>query len=217
MRALIALLLMVSFASTHATEHFSLTPSINYFTFDDQANIDDDQGYGLAFGYRFTEGYKLELNYTFNDAKIDTSLLDVVYESLSIDNVFYFNESNGNSYLRMGLGEVKTNPDVGLQKDDTLLKLGFGWTKPMNKSTDMMLEFQTNYGLNESELNYGLVFSLNYRFGQSQARNYGASRIPVQNYPDRDGDGVPDHKDACDEIVPEGKEVNSVGCVIGYR
>lgn len=215
MRALIAFLCVFPVLNANAAEYFTLTPSINYFTFDDASNIDDDQGYGLAFGYRFNNLYKLELNYTFNDAKIDASELDVIYESLSVDNLFYFNESNGQSYLRLGLGEVKTNPDVGLQEDDTLLKLGFGWTKPVNKRMDMMLELQTNYGLNDSELNYGMVFSLNYRFGQSRSATI--KRSPTQTYPDRDGDGVPDHKDACDEIVPEGKEVNSVGCIIGYN
>ncbi len=108
-------------------EGYELTVNLNFNSFENKMELDDDTGAGFRFGYLFNPHHEIE--FMFNGVRADDSF--VAGETADISNwqvsyVFNFTPHGVVPYLTAGLGLVHTDDsDLGTETD-SVVGLGGG-------------------------------------------------------------------------------------------
>lgn len=163
--------------------------------------VDDDIGFALALGYRFSpkwEGRAIFNQWEFGDTA----------NGYGLDALYHFNDE----HLYGILGYKHADITGG---DDELLNLGLGKRFAMSERLFFTAEGLVSQSLKDSYNDFGVNLGLTYLFGEKK-RAYTPTPAPtpepVKAAPkDSDGDGVYDNRDSCPN-TPKTDAVDSSGC-----
>lgn len=203
---------------TAAEGQFYIAPGIQWMDFDNQWDLDDDEGYFLGLGYDITDDWSIE----FSTADLDPT--DATGSDQDID-LWKFDLLYG---LNLNLGPLEPFLLTGFGNgnlyggDESFWEYGGGvsydFTDNLSLRTAVRnLHFQGR-DLEDNEV--GIETALVFRFGgpDRSAPAPAVTRAPASTptpapEPDADGDGVPDNRDACPD-TPRNYAVDSQGCPI---
>ncbi len=178
-----------------------IVPSIGYYFFDDDQDVDDNAIAQLGIGYQFSQRWAVEGNIggisTDNkdidgDADVYLWHLDTLYTILP--------NSEWKPYLVAGIGHYDINKDNTNDDKGEQANVGLGVQRLLSPALSMRLDARALHTSDEGYTDYMANLGFAYYFGYP-------SRPPK----DQDGDGVLDADDACPD-TPAGVEVDSVGC-----
>lgn len=236
------LALALLLAPVAAQAEVTFTPFASYHWFDSETieelsgapvapDMDDEDGYALALGYRFTPALGLELNYGRTESGIPAFGVDPAEDirnsRLSLDGYYAFNaEGTFSPYVLVGVGQNRLKPASSEVIKDTLAEAGVGAFWRFNQNVALRLEARSvqnvDADLNDQLALLGLEFSTGAAAAEEPAPQPVAEEAPapapveqlaavVTKAVDSDEDGVADPLDQC-AATPVGVAVDAKGC-----
>ena len=203
-----------------------IVPSIQGVWVDDDRNVKDGIGAGLALGYVASPNWNFELGAHGSGHNIDRT--DNSYDIVGIDlnalRVFK-REDNINPYLIGGIGRLETD-GPGTSDANVFLKFGVGLmadiAKNRAKGTNLQMRAEVHTRRDSDFTDNIASIGLLYSWGGSIAAPAAASLamiapVPAKAAPvdgDDDRDGVLNSRDKCPN-TPPGAKVDSDGCECG--
>lgn len=199
-----------------AEGQFYIAPGIQWMDFDNQWNLDDDEGYFFGLGYDFTDQWSAEFNIADLDPT-DATGTDQDIDIWKVDLLYGLNANIGplQPFLVTGLGNANIDSE-----NESLWNYGGGlrydFTDNLSLRTTLRNFHLQGRDLEDNEV--GIEAALIFRFGgpSRSAPTQVADARPAPAAapePDADGDGVPDSRDACPD-TPRNYAVDSRGCPI---
>src|SRR5690606_21465299 len=182
---------------------FYITPSLSYFFFDQERNLDNDAAIGLGLGYELTRQWSVRLMGDWMELDQDRGRQDVKGRWWHGDLLYHWNlDDRWRPYALIGIGDFRTDPEDGRHDRSTTYNAGFGIKREVHERVDVRMEALGLYGQDDSHWDGALQIGFNYLFGV-QSR-------PTEPEPprDSDGDGVYDPDDRCPN-TPAGTEVDA--------
>lgn len=234
------LALLIAPMATLAQAEVTFTPFAAYHWFDSNTlesatqspvsdDIEDDLGFALALGYRFTPAIGVELNYGRTESEPDMPpAVDIRTSRLTLDGYYTFNaDGKVSPYVLAGAGQGRLKLPGLESVDDTIINGGIGMFWRFNDSVALRAEARNVYNrdehLNDQLALIGVEFSAG---GSGQTEASAPAPEPAQQpveqlaaapaaivaaVVDSDGDGVPDTQDSC-AATPAGVQVDASGC-----
>ena len=194
-----------------------VAPSIVYTDDDGDRNLDDSLAGGqIAFGRDLTDNFTIEglLGYSnISGWKGNTvSIPDQKHIDLSVNMLAFLDRDKTFApYLLVGIGQLRTEDDIGRKENRPSGTLGLGLNWKMGQSNFSIraeyrarLAYESDYNFVDNIASVGVQYS----FGGTHERSLGT---PSQTNVDTDGDGVLDMWDECPD-TPRGTQVTSRGC-----
>lgn len=243
-----ALALAIASATLAAQAEVTFTPFATYQFFDTETveetqgasiapDLEDEVGYAVALGYRFTPAVGVELNYGRTETETEilplvpgaTTAVDVRNSRLSVDGYYAFNADSAFSpYVLLGVGQTRLKANAGLAIEDTMVNGGLGAFYRFNQNVALRMEARNVHNidadLNDQLVMLGLEFSPGSSAAEEPAPQPVAEEAPapveqlaaapaaiVAAVVDSDGDGVADGQDQCAN-TPAGAAVDATGC-----
>ncbi|MCF2947411.1 OmpA family protein [Paraglaciecola aquimarina] len=160
--------------------------------------LDDGNGLGAEFGYRFTPEWATRLEVSSFDIHSPTK--DYTSNRLGLDLMYFL--PNDVFYAFGGLKRTKIVDDV------MMLDLGLGKHWHINKNFRLITEVAAYQNLESGD---GVNTHMGYKIGLAYAFGEGAAKPASAR--DSDRDGVNDSKDQCAN-TPYGTKVDATGCAI---
>ena len=192
---------------------FTLSPTVGYYLFDRDQDLDDSPVLGLAVGYNFRERWGVEGAFAMVDAEDSLGSADNVDVYNLTLNVLYHFQPNRTlvPFVTAGVGLQSIHPG-GEDSDENLL-FNYGAGLKYFMTEDVALRGEVRHllvdggGREDSDLVSNLTYTLGvtWQFG-GHRRN-----LPKEASWDADGDGVPDKFDRCAN-TPAGARVDGLGC-----
>src|SRR5690554_2883338 len=185
---------------------FYITPSLSYFFFDQERNLDNDAAIGLGLGYEFNRQWAVRIMGDWMELDQDRGRQEVDGLWWHGDLLYHWNiNDRWRPYALVGIGDFRTDPEEGGHDRSTTYNLGVGIKKEVHDRVDVRMEALGLYGQDDSHWDGALQVGFNYLFGVSSR--------PAEPEPprDSDGDGVYDPDDRCPN-TPAGTEVDAQGC-----
>lgn len=237
LKPLAAALLLAPLASLAQAE-VTFTPFASYHWFDGDTlnatkqaapntrpDIEDELGYALALGYRFTPALGLEVNYgrTESDADVLPSVT-VRNSRLSLDGYYAFNtESAFSPYVLLGVGQTRIKTALTAGVEDTLAEAGIGAFYRFNQNVALRAELRNVHNIDETLNDQLALVGLEFSPGGAAAKadepaqqpEQAQEEAPVEQLAaapaDADADGVADDQDQCPDTTA-GVTVDANGC-----
>lgn len=200
---LLASLLPLS-ATAEENSGFTLTPSLGYFMFDEDRQLEDDAFASLGLGYRFDSPWELEAVYaaanTENEAGVDSD-----FRQYRLDGLYHL-ESDGKLTPYLAAGYAYNDFENKAGNDDTRSTVngGGGVNYSINENASIRGDIRAFLEPGQSVV-LDLAFSLGLRYAFAEK----AAPAPVIG--DGDNDGVLDNVDQC-PATPAGVTVDAKGC-----
>jgi len=226
---LAALVASISFG---ANAGVTVSPMAGFHWFDSDWNkVENDVNLGLGAGYRFDNGFGVELDYQQTESRFmagapRVATFDVTNNLLSVNGYYAFAPQNTvQPFILLGAGQGKIRAHGQGVATDTIGNLGLGAFIKLQDNLSFRTELRGVYNHDESNIDTLALVGLQVDFG-SKAKPVPiveptpitpepfAPVIPVVVVPaDDDKDGVINEQDKCSN-TPQGVVVDSVGCPI---
>lgn len=222
-------LLLAPFAATAQAE-ITFTPMASYHFFDGEKQTEDNEGYAVALGWRFTPALALELHHGRTESDFDTAGGAGVTDSRnSLDGYYAFNaDGKFSPYVLLGAGEGRFKSKGVVDAKDTIFNAGVGAFYRFNQNVALRGEVRNVHNhdesLNDQLALLGLEFSPAAAAQESYTPAPEPEPAPVEEMAaepepapvvaapaDTDGDGVTDDLDKCAD-TPAGVQVGKAGC-----
>lgn len=182
---------------THGTY---ITAGYNWFNFDNDRSLQDEDDLFLGLGYQINDNVGLELKYS--DFGADYYSLSSVYR--------YLPRSENTFFWKLGIGRYQDFAD-----DRGSVNLGAGYEAHFNESFSMTMGVDSVFMFNDDYTDWVPYVGFNYYFGNTSSKSAPVSKpAPVVKVPvseDTDGDGVIDDMDQCPNSA-SGVAVDAKGC-----
>ena len=218
--AILAAVLTPAFATAEGVETYLSVPFNKYDSLDNtDLDMSDSVGGALTAGYRFNNPFAVELTYGRADSGIrQNQLIDIDVESLSLDGLYHFAESEDLSpFVLLGVSEYQQDwnyPGSSAKNAQTAVDLGLGLKKFVTENFVIRTEAKVFHTLDYSDTHSALSVGFGYAFGNKAAAPAPAPAPVAPKAPmDSDRDGVTDDMDKCPG-TPEKLKVDAVGCPI---
>lgn len=212
-------------SSLHAAEsnQFYITPSVGYYDYDSQVNVDDEELYGIGFGFQFNDRWATELSYFYVESETDFTNFDADQDIVELDLVqSYKRRGNWQTYSVVGLADRQIDISAG-DYDDTLAVLGTGVKQFILPNLSLRYDARLLRSLDEGENDFAFSIGLSYAFGGGKTAAKPVAKQPepavavapepVVSDGDDDEDGVVNSVDQCPNTDRAAK-VDRVGCYI---
>jgi OmpA-OmpF porin, OOP family len=177
-----------------------LTAGYNWFNFDDDRTLGDEDDLFYGLGYQINDNVGLELKYS--DFGADYYSLSSVYR--------YLPRSESTFFWKLGVGRYQDFVD-----DRGSVNLGAGFEAHFTDQFSMTFGVDSVFMFNEDYTDWVPYIGLNYYFGNSHSKPAAKpAPAPVPAAPvakDTDNDGVNDELDQCPASKP-GVSVDANGC-----
>lgn len=238
----IAATLLLATVAVQAQAEVTFTPFATYQWFDNEIieelyqapnspDIEDNDGYALSLGYRFTPAFGTEVHYGRTESNFDAAPGTEVRNSrLSVDGYYAFNaESTFSPYILLGLGQNRVKPSGSTVNKDSLVNAGVGAFWRFNQNLALRLEARNVHAVDNHLADQIAMVGLEFSPGAAKAEEAPAPQEPVaEEAPaeapveelaaapapapvDTDGDGVEDGADQCPSSAA-GAPVDANGC-----
>jgi len=196
-----------------STAGFTISPSVGYFSPENERKLDDTPFMGIGAGYRFGTNWELEATYmTAELDREDDNWGDADMDGYHVDLLYNFTNGPVQPYLALGYGELDYDYDNRSNVNDDPLTVGVGVKWFLARNWAVRSEIR---GFDDSATDFALTLGLQYLFGQEAPAV--AAAAPVAQPPgDADGDGVTDDLDKCPG-TERGYKVDAVGCYIELK
>lgn len=170
----------------------------NWFNFDDERNLSDEEDFYFGGGYQTSEHLGFEFRYTDFEAKY-----------YNISTIYRYQPRSVNSfYWKAGLGKYSDLPG-----GNTNLNLGAGYEAHFNNTISLVFGVDSVYQFDDAQVDWVPYVGFNFFFGGSSQKSIPApTPQPVKTAPlDSDKDGIFDSVDQCPDTTT-GVVVDSNGC-----
>lgn len=214
-----------------AQAEVTFTPMATYHLFDDDKKpVDDETGYALGLGYRFTPAMGIEVHYGRTEPELASPLKGDGRDSrLTLDYYYAFNADGSFSpYILLGGGQENLKFDNGYKSEGVIANAALGAFWRFNQYVALRGEvrdvYNTDIETNDIIIGLGLEFSGRDNSSgaadepapqpepEQQIEEAAAAVAPVADaVVDSDGDGVADADDKCPN-TPAGVQVDADGC-----
>lgn len=215
---------LIAGASLGANAGVTVSPMAGFHWFDSDWNkIENDVNLGLGIGYRFDNGFGVELD----GQQTKTRLLvgsprvatnKVTNDILSVNGYYSFVPQNTvQPFVLLGAGQGK----ISSVSTDTVINLGMGTFVKLQENLSFRAEVRGVYNTDHSNVDTLALVGLQVDFG-SKAKPVAVVEptpiavpfAPIVVVPvDDDKDGIINEQDNCPN-TPQGVTVDSVGCPI---
>ena len=181
---------------------------VGYAGYENPADIDDSKGIKLNMGYRFENGWGLELSHAYIDGVVENNGEErFSHDSLNL--LYHFGERAVQAYILGGVGGYEGN---GAASAAFGLKFRMGRVE-LRPEVGAVNSFSESNG--DETLNAMASLSMSILFGSRgasvpEAPKVIETKLP-EKPPDADEDGVLDANDNCAE-TPAGAPVDTMGC-----
>ncbi len=187
----IALNLPAAMANEGSTGPY-LSIGHNWFNFDNDRVINDDDNVYFGLGYQATDHVAFELKYT-----------DVRAEYLNLSTVYRYQPRNTDSfYWKAGLADYSN-----IVTDGTALSLGMGYEAHINKVFSLTFGVDSMFQFNNDATDLAPYIGFNIFFGDNDSKPLAVKKARLDN----DKDGVFNNLDQCPNSA-NGITVDSNGC-----
>lgn len=198
---------------------FFVTPFVGVQDFSHDRDAGKNGVFGIGGEYQFSEHFGTELDYTRSFKGMESGPVDVDYDRLSLDGIYYLGNGVGfNSiyqpYLKLGVGHNRYDYDSGPNDQNTDIDAGLGVRIKLVDRLALRAEAKAIHEVDDSQTHGLFTLGLSYAFGgeSKPVEAPAPAPAPVAVAPlDSDGDGVTDDKDKCPG-TPRGREVDADGC-----
>lgn len=196
-------------------------------------DIQDEAGFAVALGYRFSPAVGLELNYGRTESEPDNPpTADIRSNRLALDAYYAFNaDSRFSPYVLAGVGQGRLKSPGLDTVEDTIIDAGVGAFWRFNDSVALRFEARNVHNRDEDLNDQVALIGVEFSAGDSGSETTSASAPapapepapqPVEQLAaapaaivavpvDSDGDGVADAQDRC-AATPAGVQVDAQGC-----
>jgi OOP family OmpA-OmpF porin len=198
---------------------FSVSPSLGWYVFDGDQDLENKPTFGLGFGYDLDKTWGLEalLNYVGSESEAGAG--DVGAYLLRLEGLYHFLTSDRlRPYFAVGAGAIRFDPDQGDSDTDFLADYGLGAKYFLADNLALRGDARHIISFDDTENNFLFSLGLSYFFGGKKetvaaaaAPKAAAAEVKAAAPVDSDGDGVPDNLDKCPG-TPKGVVVDSAGC-----
>lgn len=214
--------------------HWYVSPQVGGLWADHDRHIEgNDWLFGLSFGKHVNERWSLELNVNTAELEAPTGL-DIRFHAASLDVLRVFaRDSAVSPYITLGIGALRTEPDLQPHDDDFMAQAGLGLLARLwqNESGTRTFSLRPEVKARWSDAgalghftDYLATLGLQFSFGPPRKVVQPAPEEPPPPPPapapkqeppkppaDSDGDGVVDSRDRCPD-TPRGVAVDADGC-----
>lgn len=204
----------ISAGQTHAqmetddASGFSIIPSVSYYMFDEDRNMDSAALGSIGIGYRTSTAWGYELTYAMGKTDLSNTNSEVDVEHLRLDALYHLSKHSGvQPFWVVGAGQqLFTRNDN--EADNTMVSAGAGLKIDMGSTVAFRTDLRLVNDVDNELTSYAVNFGLNFMLGGGRAAP------PVIVAPsDSDNDGVIDSQDRCPD-TPAGENVDMNGCTI---
>lgn len=200
------------YGGVHYTQYFA-DDNRKFDNGNGNAYLDDGDGVGGEFGYRFSLSNEIRIQYTDLEIDTDPNLYgDVDGSSVGVD-ILHF-PTHKNVYLVAGLKELD------FVSEETSVNLGVGYRHYFTKQFAAYAEAKGHYQFEDAEKDFSTSIGLMYFFGTNDSAPKAAAKpvekatpVVVKKQLDSDKDGILDSHDKCPD-TPMNHLVDSYGCTL---
>ncbi|TQV86684.1 OmpA family protein [Aliikangiella coralliicola] len=186
----------------------------NYFSFDGDRKLEDENDFYLGLGYQVDENWGVELRFTEVETNNDFgSELDI--NLWSVSSLYRYSPRGTSSFFwKAGAGRYESTPNTA---DSTAFRLGLGYDFNISKNFSWVVGADTVFAIQHSHADFVPYTGFEFFFGDTSSRKPTPppqpTPAPVQQTitKDTDRDGVNDDVDRCPS-TPAGAKVDSNGC-----
>ncbi len=227
----LALAAMLAPLAMCAQAEVTFTPMATYHLFDSdkKESVDDEVGYALGLGYRFTPAMGIEVHYGRTEPQLESPLTGDGRDSrLTLDGYYAFNaEGKFSPYILLGAGQENLKFDGGYKSEGVIGNAALGAFYRFNDYVALRAEVRDvyNFDIESNDQIVGLGIEFSAGSGKSAAEEPAPQPEPEQQVEeaaaavapvaavvvDSDGDGVADAADKCAD-TPAGVQVDADGC-----
>ena len=160
-----------SFAEEVTTSIIEFSPSVGYFNFDSERNLDDDVFGGMGLGLHFSRDFAALLHYSRLDSELSStsSSTNINIQKYHIDGLYFFNtESRWRPYVAFGYGQIDFDNDKGNDSDENNVNSGVGLYYRLTPKWSLRADVRNFYSLDEYYNDQTFMMTVGYRVGEGE-------------------------------------------------
>ena len=186
---------------------FTIVPSVGYYMFDSDMELENDYYGSLGLGYTFSSHWGFELTYQMGSAESEISSTEFDLEQIRLDALYHFSsDGNVQPFLLIGGGNERWEWN-NMETENSIVNAGVGLKVWFSDWASLRTDMRIINDVDNELTSYAVGLGLNFLLGGSNATSETKAAVPA----DADSDGVVDSQDRCPDTAM-GTDVDMYGC-----